>query len=624
MQKLTHFQLILFVLFTSLLASAGTAFQPTTTLAKETGPNTSAALSFTAQSDGNIAGTNNISKVPVRNLLYPGSTAKIYAQFLPWFGFGDHINVGYNSNDVLQVQKQVTDMASRGLDGAIIDWYGRGTSNSHFVSYDQASQDLMHEAEQHAGFNFAIQHDAVALKGCGCDVTQALIDDLNYANTTYWNSPAYQHYNGRPVVYFFGHEAYPIDWNRVRTSVAGNPMFIFRNAGGFTRAQSSGAFSWIEPTTSGFSYLDNYYSTARSLPSDFSVGSAYKGFDDSLAVWGSHRLTAQQCGQTWLNSMAEAGKYYSAANQMLGIQMVTWNDYEEGSELETGIDNCVSVSASANGTVVSWSITGQANTLDHFEVFVSQNGQDLMLLGQAPPTATSLDLATFGLDPASYTVFVKAVGKPMLTNKMSGGTQVTISGPPPPSSSNLSVSTPAGTTATVKAGQTATYQLQLAASGGPLSVSISCAGAPPNAACNGPAGSLTVTPGTPSTVNVSVSTTAKASMFPGFRLKAPPAAFWLILALAPFGLVAQKFLLAPRKRKFSLKPAFAAPLLLLAMLTVATGCGGKASASSAKPSPTPAPTPTPTAGTPAGSYTVVVTATSGSITRTSQLTLNVQ
>ena len=62
------------------------------------------------------------------------------------------------------------------------------------------------------------------------------------------------------------------------------------------------------------------------------------------------------------------------------------------------------------------------------------------------------------------------------------------------------------------------------------------------------------------------------------------------------------------------KPALAAPLLLIAMAGV--GCGGRG-----------ATTPSTNAGaggTPAGTYTLVVTATSGSITRTTQLTLNVQ
>ncbi|HSK42547.1 MAG TPA: PKD domain-containing protein [Candidatus Binatia bacterium] len=428
------------LVFSSLSALAGTALKATTTLAAETSNNTSAADSFATQTNGNI-GATNISKAPVRSLLYPGSTAKIYAHLVPWFGFGDHMSVGYVSNDTLQVQKQVNDMLSRGLDGAIIDWYGRGESNTHFISYDQATQGIMHQAELHPGFSFAIMHDAGALKVCantlGCDVTQTLIDDLNYVNVTYEGSPAYLRSGGRPVIYFFGHEAYTIDWTRVRAGVAGNPMFIFRNPSGFTKAQSSGAFSWVEPTTvtstnlMAINYMDSYYKTALSLPSDYSTGSGYKGFNDTLASWGSNRIIGQQCGQTWLDTIAEAGKFYSTTNQMLGIQLVTWNDYEEGSEIETGIDNCVTVSASVAGTVASWNITGQMNTVDHFTVFASQDGANLMWLADVPTTTGSLDLATFGLNAGNYTIFVKAVGKASLTNKISGGVQVTIANQPP-------------------------------------------------------------------------------------------------------------------------------------------------------------------------------------------------
>lgn len=439
----------LLVVFCSLSAWAGTTFKATTTLAAETSNNTSAADSFTTQTNGNI-GAGNISKVATRNLLYPGSTAKIYAHLVPWFGFGDHMNVGYISSDTLQVQKQVNDMVGRGLDGAIIDWYGRGEFNKHFISYDQATQAFMHQSELHPGFNFAIMHDAGALKTCaatiGCDVTQTLIDDLNYANVTYSGSPAYLRSGGRPVVYFFGHEAYAIDWTRVRAGVAGNPMFIFRNGSGFTKAQSNGAFSWVEPTTvsstnlMAINYLDNYYKTALSMPSAYSTGSGYKGFNDTLAVWGTNRIIGQQCGQTWLKTIAETGKFYSTTNQMLGIQLVTWNDYEEGSEIESGIDNCVTVSASVAGTVVSWSITGQMNTVDHFTIFASQDGANLMWLADAATSVSSLDLAKFSLDAGNYTIFIKAVGQPSLTNKMSAGVQLNVPNQPP--TAVLSVSSP--------------------------------------------------------------------------------------------------------------------------------------------------------------------------------------
>lgn len=59
-------------------------------------------------------------------------------------------------------------------------------------------------------------------------------------------------------------------------------------------------------------------------------------------------------------------------------------------------------------------------------VLVSQDGENLMLLANVAIGQHSLDLGRFGLDPADYTVFVKAVGKPSLTNKMSRGTRVTI------------------------------------------------------------------------------------------------------------------------------------------------------------------------------------------------------
>jgi PKD repeat protein len=434
------------LVFSTLVASAGTAFKATTTLAAETSNNTSAANSFTTQTNNNL-GASNISKVPIRSLLYAGSTAKIYAHLVPWFGFGDHMNVGYVSSDALQVQNQVNDMLSRGIDGAIVDWYGRGESSTHFASYDLGTQAFMHESELHPGFNFAIMHDAGALKTCaatiGCDVTQTLIDDLNYANVTYWGSTAYLMSGGRPVVYLFGHEAYTIDWTRVRAGVAGNPMFIFRNGSGFTKPQTSGAFSWVAPETvsstnlMAINYLDNYYKTALGFPTEYSTGSAYKGFNDTLALWGTNRIIDQQCGQTWLATMADAGKYYSSLKQMLGIQLVTWNDYEEGSEIESGIDNCVTVSATVAGTVASWSITGQMNTVDHFTVFASQDGINLMWLADVPTTASSLDVATFGLNAGNYTIFVKAVGKATLTNKMSGGVQLTVPNQPPTASLSI-------------------------------------------------------------------------------------------------------------------------------------------------------------------------------------------
>jgi hypothetical protein len=449
-------------------ARAQTHFHPTTTLTAEVANNTSAADTFTGQANGNIA-PGNVSKVPLRSLLYPGSNARLYAHLVQWFGYGNHVEVGYNSGDALQVQKQVNDMASRGLDGAIIDWYGRGNTRKTSYAYDQSAQLFMQQAEQHPGFAFALMVDVGSVKGCekehDCDVTENLIQDLNYISRTYAHSPAYLRQDGRPVILFFGLEGHGIQWHRVRSHVDGNPLLIFRNSGAFRAEESDGGFSWVSPSQSSkddplaFDYLVNYYQTAQHHGNSFSLGSAYKGFDDSIALWGSSRLIHQQCGQTWLRSIAQANQFYSLQQQMIGIQLVTWNDYEEGTEFETGIANCVKVQSWAKGTAVLWKIEGDAATIDHYTVFVSRDGENLMPVADLPADERSLDLAKFSLEPAEYTVYVKAIGKPSLTNQMSEGQRITVPDGAPntriPAAVQVSSSTgvvPASITVTVSAG----------------------------------------------------------------------------------------------------------------------------------------------------------------------------
>jgi hypothetical protein len=409
-------------------AEAQLVITPTTTLTAATGNNTSAADSFSTQTNGNL-GAGNISKMPVRSLLYPGATTKIYAHFMPWFGGSNHMNVGYRSDDPAQVQRQVEDMISRGINGAIIDWYG-----PNFARENNTTIYMMREAAARPGFEFAVIEDAGALRSCaktsGCDVTQRMIDDLNYAASTFYGSRAYMRRDGRPVVFFFGVDAYSIDWNRVRAGAAGNPLFVFRNAGAFTHAQTNGGFSWVgisgsDPNSPGTGYLDNFYGTAQKYPQLKAVGSAYPGFNDSLAAWAPDppRVVNRNCGATWLATMADAGKWYSASNQLQEFQLVTWNDYEEGTEIESGIDNCVSVTPSVSGKQLSWSVSGDAKTIDHFIVYISLDGENLMILARADAMQRALDLGQFNLGAGTFKLYVKAYARASMKNQTSDAAQ---------------------------------------------------------------------------------------------------------------------------------------------------------------------------------------------------------
>jgi hypothetical protein len=76
------------------------------------------------------------------------------------------------------------------------------------------------------------------------------------------------------------------------------------------------------------------------------VGASYKGLNASFASWGSHRIMGQQCGNTWIRSFSKFNSMYNSSKQLPVLQLVTWNNYEEGTEIESGIDNCLTVGAS--------------------------------------------------------------------------------------------------------------------------------------------------------------------------------------------------------------------------------------------------------------------------------------
>ena len=416
-------------------AFAGTTITPTTTVAAESGNNTSAASSFQTQTNGNIA-PGNVSKVATGTLLYTGYNTQIYAHFMPWFGRSNHMNVGYDSTNPAQVKAQVTDMISRGIAGLVIDWYGPSTSfeNTASLAVEQEAQ------SRNGAFHFAIMEDAGSISGCantaGCDITGALITDLHYIEQTYVTSPAYITWNGNPVIFYFGVEAYNIDWTRVRANTASNLLFVFENDNGLTASYSNAGFSWVMPsdvTSSNpmsLNYMNDFYATAQSHPGRVPAGAAYKGFNDSMAAWGSNRLMQQQCGQTWLATFNDANSWWSTSDQLAWFQLVTWNDYEEATEIETGIDNCFGVSASVSGSAINWTINGNENTIDHYTVFISNDGQNLMSLGDYPAGTNSLNLGSYGFNSGTYSIYVKAVGKPSIVNHLSAAAAYTVSNGP--------------------------------------------------------------------------------------------------------------------------------------------------------------------------------------------------
>ena len=97
---------------------------------------------------------------------------------------------------------------------------------------------------------------------------------------------------------------------------------------------------------------------------------------------------------------------------------VTWNDYEEGTEIESGVDGCFSLGASMSGSTLQWSTSGDESTVDHYSVYGSQDGQKLTKITDVGVGMHSLEMCSQTLAPGNYQLYVQAVGKPSIANRM--------------------------------------------------------------------------------------------------------------------------------------------------------------------------------------------------------------
>jgi hypothetical protein len=286
------------------------------------------------------------------------------------------------------------------------------------------------------------------------------------------------------------------------------------------------------------------------------------------------------------------------------MQLVTWNDYEEGTEMESGISNCLTVSASFASNSLKWSIKGNQNTLNHYVAYISTDGQNLMSLGNVSVGTTSINLCNYSLANGSYTSYVQAVGKPSITNQISGPVKFTLScaGASPSTSSFTLGANPSAVSMSVggngKINVTATPQ-----SGAyNTAVNLSCSRLPADLGCTfAPA---VITPGESGATSVlTIVSTAIAANSRERRN------FFFASWLFSFGLVGIVGIGKVQRRRLM---AIVGTCALAMMIVITSACGGKtvsavnASSTSRK------------------AYTITVSGDSGSVQLSTTVTVTVQ
>ena len=485
---------LLFPLF--LAANPSMALEVTTTLSRLTSNNTSASSSFATVSNGDIA-PGNVSKVSLKKMLPANFNGKVLAHWMPWWKCSespcdgvhdkrDVLRVHYSTEDPRQLDKILEDMISRGYDGIMVAEANSGGADT------AGTVAMAREMSKFPNFYFSVSENHLdKIQSAGEQLNQ-LMSDMSFADGHYFSLPNYLRIDGRPVVYIFDNAS--IDWAGAAAQAPGHPLFILD--GPSHASGSVGGFYWFGglphnaqvSSAEALSKLHSFYSQVAANPGRLYSGSFFKGFDDRYAPWTKGRVVDQACGLTFVRSLSAVSTYLGRSFSNLPLlQVATWNDYEEGTEVETGIDNCAAVSAGVSGTVVkpvpSFTGVGSEETVDHYEVYLSRDGKNLMDAGSAAVGGASLNVNTLGLPSGTYKVYVQMVGKSHILNHMSPQAEVTVDGASMPGQSSASlpgrsstdITTPAVNTASVSsapsAGSTASTHISVSSPAGGSNIS---------------------------------------------------------------------------------------------------------------------------------------------------------
>ena len=246
----------------------------------------------------------------------------------------------YDSADPDALECQLLQMRLAGIDGVIADWYGIGDKADHPQIHHATL--VLFDAAARYGLQFAACYEDRSLQLlvdwqqlAPDQVTNRLTETLQWMQQTWFTQPHYARLDGRPLLLNFGPVflQQPEAWQEAFATLPEKPAFfglhhLWRKVG------AEGGFTWVHTDPwegtpddrqirTRIGEVFTYFSTN---PAEVIV-SAYPGYNDVDEE--GHRELPHRDGQTLRETLAVA-----LAGPWPIIQLVTWNDYGEGTIIE--------------------------------------------------------------------------------------------------------------------------------------------------------------------------------------------------------------------------------------------------------------------------------------------------
>ena len=255
----------------------------------------------------------------------------------------------YDSQDPSILEYHVLLMKIAGIDGVLVDWYGM----EDFWDYGilNESTQALFETVGKANLKFAVVYEDQTVKHMidnnYLPQEQALAhgqQEMSYLEEHWFTEDAYYTIDNRPVLLNFGPQFFlnSNDWETLFAGLPAAPVFFTEN----TRLApvASGAYPWppmwmiasdaylSQNDLSG--YLNYFYQDAKTW--DYLIAGAFPGFMDIYKEAGvSEGYGILDAGE---GEILQYTLNKSLENNPAAIQLVTWNDYGEGTMIEPALE----------------------------------------------------------------------------------------------------------------------------------------------------------------------------------------------------------------------------------------------------------------------------------------------
>jgi Glycosyl hydrolase family 99 len=255
----------------------------------------------------------------------------------------------YDSADPAVLEYQVLLMKLAGIDGVIVDWYGMDNYNDYGIN-NQRTLALFNYTRK-AGLKFSLCYEDATIQqeinGNYITAGNAIVhaqQTLLYVQTNFFTDASFLRLSNAPVFLNFGPQYFKnnSDWVSIFSvlNATNRPAFFTEDN---RLAVGAGAFDWPPMWLSGGgtntlapaqlqSYLNSFELTAKNQAWPSFVSSAFPRFHDIYAqagVGASYGYLDDGNGSTLTNTLSRAMTNNSAI-----VQIVTWNDFGEGTVVE--------------------------------------------------------------------------------------------------------------------------------------------------------------------------------------------------------------------------------------------------------------------------------------------------